>query len=47
MQHVADGIPAEQPASTEDSIRCDPRLTETQREALLGVYRSFVQGRTR
>lgn len=31
--------------STEDSIRADPRLTEAQREALLGVYRSFVEGR--
>jgi transcriptional regulator with XRE-family HTH domain len=30
--------------STEDSIRADPRLTEAQREALLGVYRSFVEG---
>jgi transcriptional regulator with XRE-family HTH domain len=47
VQPVVDDIPADQPASTEDSIRCDPRLTEAQREALLGVYRSFVQGRTR
>jgi transcriptional regulator with XRE-family HTH domain len=30
--------------STEDCIRADPRLTEAQREALLGVYRSFVEG---
>jgi len=30
--------------STEESIRADPRLTEAQREALLGVYRSFVDG---
>lgn len=29
---------------TEESIRADPRLTEAQREALLGVYRSFVDG---
>lgn len=42
------GVPADPPAaSTEDSIRCDPRLTETQREALLGVYRSFIEGGTR
>ncbi len=34
-------------ASTEDSIRCDPKLTEAQREALLGVYRSFIEGTTR
>jgi transcriptional regulator with XRE-family HTH domain len=32
--------------STEESIRSDPRLTDSQREALLGVYRSFVAGRT-
>ncbi|MGH3852263.1 MAG: helix-turn-helix domain-containing protein [Pseudonocardiaceae bacterium] len=31
-------------ADTEDSIRRDPRLTEAQREALLGVYRSFIAG---
>jgi transcriptional regulator with XRE-family HTH domain len=37
------GVPADPPAaSTEDSIRCDPKLTEAQREALLGVYRSFI-----
>ena len=33
------------PASTEDTIRADPRLTEAQREALLGVYRSFIEGK--
>jgi transcriptional regulator with XRE-family HTH domain len=27
---------------TEAAIRADPRLTETQKEALLGVYRGFV-----
>jgi transcriptional regulator with XRE-family HTH domain len=51
----ADGAPADSATSTgatgteatgtEDSIRGDPRLTEAQREALLGVYRSFVEGR--
>ena len=30
--------------STEDAIRSDPRLTPDQRTALLGVYRSFVEG---
>ncbi len=30
--------------STEEVIRADPRLTDAQREALLGVYRSFVDG---
>lgn len=41
---VPDDVPAGQHASTEASIRCDPRLTEAQREALLGVYRSFTEG---
>jgi transcriptional regulator with XRE-family HTH domain len=27
---------------TEAAIRADPRLTDTQKEALLGVYRGFV-----
>ncbi len=31
-------------SSTEDAIRADPRLTPEQRVALLGVYRSFVDG---
>ncbi len=44
---VADDVSAKKPASTEDSIRCDPRLTEAQREALLGVYRSFIEGGSR
>jgi transcriptional regulator with XRE-family HTH domain len=29
------------PATTEDAIRGDPSLTESQKEALLSVYRSF------
>ena len=45
-QAVADDV-AGQSAGTEDSIRRDPRLTEAQRTALLGVYRSFIEGRTR
>jgi transcriptional regulator with XRE-family HTH domain len=40
------GAPADPPTSTEDSIRGDPRLTEAQREALLGVYRSFIEGQS-
>jgi transcriptional regulator with XRE-family HTH domain len=32
-----------QPASTESAIRADPRLTESQRRALLAVYRSYVE----
>ena len=46
-QAVADDIPTDQPVGTEDSIRRDPLLTEAQRTALLGVYRSFIEGRTR
>ncbi|MGH3815352.1 MAG: helix-turn-helix domain-containing protein [Pseudonocardiaceae bacterium] len=44
---VPDDVPTDQPASTEDTIRDDPRLTEAQREALLGVYRSFIERRAR
>jgi transcriptional regulator with XRE-family HTH domain len=43
---AADTPPTTSPASTEDSIRADPRLTAAQREALLGVYRSFVEGKS-
>ena len=39
--------PAHPSAGTEDIIRADPRLTEAQREALLSVYRSFVEGKPR
>ncbi len=36
---------AAEPASgTEEAIRADPRLSPDQRTALLGVYRSFVDG---
>jgi transcriptional regulator with XRE-family HTH domain len=37
----ADPVPV---SSTEDAIRADPRLTPEQRTALLGVYKSFVEG---
>jgi hypothetical protein len=43
---VADDVPPGQQANTEASIRNDPRLTDAQREALLGVYRSFIEGRS-
>lgn len=33
-------------ATTESAIRADRRLTEAQRRALLGVYRSFVETNT-
>ena len=46
-QAVADDIPTDQAVGTEETIRRDPRLTEAQRTALLGVYRSFIEGRTR
>jgi transcriptional regulator with XRE-family HTH domain len=35
---------SEPAVDTEDCIRRDPRLSPAQREALLGVYRSFVDG---
>lgn len=43
------GQAAEPPAertgtTTEEAIRTDPRLSAEQRAALLGVYRSFVDG---
>jgi transcriptional regulator with XRE-family HTH domain len=44
----AEGAEDEKPAApavtTEDAIRADPRLSAEQRTALLGVYRSFVEG---
>ena len=39
------GVPTDPPGNTEDIIRADPRLTDAQREALLGVYRSFIEGK--
>jgi transcriptional regulator with XRE-family HTH domain len=43
---VGDDLSPGQQANTEASIRSDPRLTDAQREALLGVYRSFIEGRS-
>jgi transcriptional regulator with XRE-family HTH domain len=41
----AAGLPIEDGAvSTEDAIRRDERLTTAQREALLGVLRSYIEG---
>jgi transcriptional regulator with XRE-family HTH domain len=42
----ATGSAEQAPATggTEEAIRSDPRLTPEQRTALLGVYRSFVDG---
>jgi transcriptional regulator with XRE-family HTH domain len=36
--------PAPAAGGTEEAIRTDPRLSAEQRAALLGVYRSFVEG---
>jgi transcriptional regulator with XRE-family HTH domain len=43
---VADSAaaPVSSVSSVEDAIRADPRLTPEQRTALLGVYRSFIEG---
>jgi transcriptional regulator with XRE-family HTH domain len=38
--------PAEPQGGTEAAIRNDPDLTTEEREALLRIYRSFVDGRT-
>ena len=35
-------VSAAEAADTEAAIRADPRLTEAQKEAMLGVYRSFT-----
>lgn len=49
LMSLVTGAPGEPAAdadatpSTEQAIRHDPRLTATQREALLGVLRSFTQ----
>jgi hypothetical protein len=37
----------EKAPDTEAAIKADPRLTATQKEALLGVYRGFVESRDR
>jgi transcriptional regulator with XRE-family HTH domain len=46
---VRSGTTGEQPAGsrggTEAAIRSDPDLTAEEREALLRIYRSFVEGR--
>jgi transcriptional regulator with XRE-family HTH domain len=40
----AGGPPRRRDRPTESAIRLDPTLTESQKEALLAVYRSFVAG---
>lgn len=39
---ASEGSDGASPPSTEDAIRADRRLSEAQREALIGVYRSFI-----
>lgn len=40
----ANGGPVGAASSVEDAIRADPRLSAEQRTALIGVYKSFVDG---
>jgi hypothetical protein len=40
---LLDDTPSEG-VDTESAIRADPRLTDSQKEALLGVYRGFTAG---
>jgi transcriptional regulator with XRE-family HTH domain len=43
LAHAADVVTGEKPASTtESSIRADPDLSDSQKSALLAVYRSMV-----
>ena len=42
LAHAGMAIDESVPIGTEMAIRADPRLTEAQKEALLGVYRGFV-----
>jgi transcriptional regulator with XRE-family HTH domain len=39
-----DDAPASPAVTTEQAIKTDPALTDDQKQALLGVYRSFVDG---
>lgn len=41
---LSDDSPGDErePVDTETAIRTDPRLTQSQKEALLGVYRGFT-----
>src|SRR5437016_2239394 len=45
-EETADGARPE-PTSTEAAIRLDPALTNAQKEALLAVYRGFVEAKTK
>jgi hypothetical protein len=39
---VVEDAAAESEPDTEAAIKADPRLTQAQKEALLGVYRGFI-----
>jgi transcriptional regulator with XRE-family HTH domain len=42
VDDVGEGRPEQEATTTEAAIRLDPALTESQKEALLAVYRGFV-----
>ena len=42
VDDVGEGRPEREATTTEAAIRLDPALTESQKEALLAVYRGFV-----
>lgn len=40
---LEDGVVDDQPPQTEAAIRADPRLSESQKQAMLSVYRGFLE----
>jgi transcriptional regulator with XRE-family HTH domain len=44
IRDAGEGTTAPEASTTEAAIRLDPALTESQKEALLAVYRGFVGG---
>jgi transcriptional regulator with XRE-family HTH domain len=44
VDDAGEGRPEREATTTEAAIRLDPALTESQKEALLAVYRGFVGG---
>jgi transcriptional regulator with XRE-family HTH domain len=42
VRATGEDAPAGPPPATEDAISADPKLTDSQREALLAVYKSYV-----
>jgi len=43
LENSEDEVDDSAPPATEVAIRADPRLTETQKRALLSVYRGFLE----